>query len=118
MKKSIDLKLPTTCVPRKIRKLREGREKVEEGPGNDDTIVDIEKEDNSHCRNSDTFKQIYDGSGKKVLSTFKHGAKLGDKRHATRTQILAHGYFLEENWDSTENHSNEVNNQKSTCKLR
>ena len=34
--------------------------------------------------------------------------------HTTRTQILAHSYFLEENWDSTEDHGNEVNNQKGT----
>ena len=50
-----------------------------------------------------------------VIVTFQHWTKLGDKSHATRAKVLTHSDFLEENRDTTEQHGDEVHNEKSTC---
>ena len=47
------------------------------------------------------------------VSTFEHGAELGDERHAAGAQILADGHFLEEDRDPAEDHRGEVDNQES-----
>ncbi len=49
------------------------------------------------------------------LHTFQNRAELSNQGHASRPQVLTNGNLLEEDWNSTEDHGNEVDDQKGPC---
>ena len=89
----------TTRVPGKTRQSGEASEQVEECPGDNDAVVDVEIEDHRHGRHPHTLQ---------------HGTQLRHQGHAPCSQILTHGNLLEEYGNTTEYHRNEVNNQECT----
>ena len=91
----------TTRVPREIRNSTEGGHHVKNRPSDDNAVVNVQKEDQNHGSNANALEQR---------------AQLCHQSHATRTQVLANGDFLEENGDSAKGHGNEINDEKSACK--
>ena len=91
--------LLTTCVPRQVWQGAEPRKQIEECPGDDDTVVDVEVEHHGHGGHPHPLQ---------------HGAELGHQGHAPRSQVLTHGNLLEEDWNAAEYHGNEVDNQECT----
>ena len=49
---------PTAGVPGQVWQGGEGGNQVEEGPGNDDTVVDVQKEDDGHRRYAHTYNMV------------------------------------------------------------
>ena len=47
----------TAGVPREVRDGDEGRDQVEDGPGDDDAVVDVQEEDHHHGGNAHSCKQ-------------------------------------------------------------
>ena len=47
----------TASVPRQIRNCNEGGDQVEDGPGDDDAVVDVQEENDNHRRDSDTCEK-------------------------------------------------------------
>ena len=44
----------TTSIPRKTREIHKSSNEIEEGPCNDDTIVNIEKKQDDHTGNANS----------------------------------------------------------------
>ena len=89
----------TTGVPWKVGQGAEASKQVEEGPGDDDTVVDVQIE--HHCHGGHPHP-------------LEHGAELRHQRHPPRPQVLAHRDLLEEDRDPAEDHGDEVHNQECT----
>ena len=92
-----DLRPLTAGVPGQVGEGAEACEQVEECPGDDDAVVDVEVEHHGHGGHPHPLQ---------------HRAQLRHERHAARTQVLAHRNLLEEDRDPAEGHRDEVDDQE------
>lgn len=82
-----------TILPRQARQPCKRRNQVEQSPGNNNAVVNIQKEDNGHGSITDTLQDRHE---------------LPDERHPARAQILTNSYFLQEDRNPAENHGNPI----------
>ena len=87
------------AAPRKAWEVEESLEKVEEGPGDDDDVVDVLEEDH------------HDG---RVADAFEDGRQLADDGHSANAEVLPDGDLEEEEGDATDGHGEEVGDEEGT----
>ena len=88
-----------TAAPWKTWKVKEGLEEVEEGPGDDDDVVDVLQEDHHDRR---------------VADPLEDRGQLPDDGHAANAKVLSDGDLEEEEGDATDGHGEEVGDEKGT----
>ena len=87
------------AAPRKTWEVKESLEEVEEGPGDDDDVVDVLEEDH------------HDG---RVADAFEDGRQLADDRHSANAEVLPDGDLEEEEGDAADGHGEEVGDEEGT----
>ena len=87
------------AAPRKTWEVKESLEKVEEGPGDDDDVVDVLEEDH------------HDGG---VADAFEDRRQLADDGHSANAEVLPDGDLEEEEGDATDGHGEEVGDEEGT----
>ena len=68
----------TAGVPREVWQGTEPGKQIEECPGDDDAVVDVQVSHHHHGGHPHTLQ---------------HRAQLGDESHPTRAQVLAHSHL-------------------------
>ena len=86
-----------TTAPRKAREVEESLEEVEQGPRDDDDVVDVLQEHH------------HDG---RVAHAFEDWCQLAHDRHAPNTKVLANGDLEEKEGDATDSHGEEVGDEE------
>ena len=86
-----------TAAPRKAREVEESLEEVEQGPRDDDDVVDVLQEHH------------HDG---RVAHAFEDWCQLAHDRHAPNTKVLANGDLEEKEGDATDSHGEEVGDEE------
>ena len=86
-----------TTAPRKAREVEESLEEVEQGPCDDDDVVDVLQEHH------------HDG---RVAHAFEDWCQLAHDRHAPNTKVLANGDLEEKEGDATDSHREEVGDEE------
>ena len=88
-----------TTAPRKAWKVEESLEEVEQGPRDDDDVVDILQEHH------------HDG---RVADAFEDWRQLADDGHSADAEVLPDGDLEEEEGDAAHRHREEVGNKEGT----
>ena len=88
-----------TTAPWKAWKVKEGLKEVEEGPRDNDDVVDVLQEDHHDCR---------------VADPLEDRGQLPDDGHAANAKVLPNGDLEEEEGDAAHRHREEVGNKEGT----
>ena len=88
-------------TPGQFWKVNEGVEQIEEGPGDNNDVVDILEEHH------------HDGG---VANTFEDGSQLANHGHSTLANILANRDLEEEEGNAADKHGEEVGDQEGSYK--
>ena len=88
-----------TTAPWKAWKVKEGLKEVEEGPRDNDDVIDVLQEDHHDCR---------------VADPLEDRGQLAHDGHAANAKVLPDGDLEEEEGDAAHSHREEIGNKEGT----